>query len=211
MSRIFLIFLSVAVVGCATRYQSEGFSGGFTHTQLAPNMFDVNFSGNGFTSSQRASDFALLRAAELTIGAGYSYFGIMASGTETSHSSFTTPGTATTYVSSTGNYASTTINPGQTFYVQKPAAKNRIVCFNDNPRGDLFDAHFLAKSIRAKYGMRAHKDDDDIEAEILAFSKNPKYPHFSAVRPVMATLLQEGKANTLEEAYAIATKQAGLN
>ena len=61
--------LSLALVlsGCATAYQSNSLTGGYTDTQLAPDVFRVSFSGNAFTSNDRVQDFALLRAAELTL------------------------------------------------------------------------------------------------------------------------------------------------
>ena len=67
--RIFsLIPLAAALLGCATAYQPQGLSGGFTETQLAPDVWRVSFSGNGYTKGERAEDFAMLRSAELTLG-----------------------------------------------------------------------------------------------------------------------------------------------
>ncbi len=63
--------------GCATSYQQKGFTGGYSETQLAPDVFRVNFQGNGYTSSERAQDFALLRAAELSLERGFRYFALL--------------------------------------------------------------------------------------------------------------------------------------
>ena len=52
----------LALSGCATGYPSSGFSGGFEETALAPNIYRVEFSGNGYTSSTRAEELALLRS-----------------------------------------------------------------------------------------------------------------------------------------------------
>ncbi len=66
MKEVFLLLASVFSLwflsGCATSYQQRGFAGGYSETQLAPDVFRVNFEGNGYTSSERAQDFALLRA-----------------------------------------------------------------------------------------------------------------------------------------------------
>ena len=49
---------------CATAYQSNAFTGGFSETQL-DDVFKVRFKGNGSTSRERASDFCLLRCGKL--------------------------------------------------------------------------------------------------------------------------------------------------
>jgi hypothetical protein len=64
-------------VGCATPYQQSGYRGGFTETRLAPDIFAISFAGNSFTSPERVSDFALLRAAELTLNNGYNRFTLL--------------------------------------------------------------------------------------------------------------------------------------
>src|SRR5438128_1156200 len=87
---------AILLSGCATSYQSNGFTGGYSETRLAPDVFRVVFNGNGYTSGERAQDFALLRASDLTIQGGCSYFAIIDEKNSTSTSSFTTPGHAQT-------------------------------------------------------------------------------------------------------------------
>mgnify|MGYP003326504792 CR=1 FL=1 len=63
-----LILLSAFVLfitGCATTYQSQGFSGGFSETRLGENMFRVTFEGNGYSGKDRVADFTLLRSASI--------------------------------------------------------------------------------------------------------------------------------------------------
>ena len=69
MKNILLVLISFLIIGCmtSTPYQPMGFKGGYENTQLDKNVFEVTFSGNGLTSSQRVRDFAMLRSAELTI------------------------------------------------------------------------------------------------------------------------------------------------
>ena len=69
-----LICTLFLIGGCATAYQSQGMSGGFSETQLDTNVYTVRFSGNGYTSPSKAADFALLRSAEITLMRGYKYF-----------------------------------------------------------------------------------------------------------------------------------------
>ena len=71
------LILPLLLFGCATTYQSDGATGGYSETQLDENVFVVHFSGNGFTKKARAADFALLRSSELTLEHGYKYFVII--------------------------------------------------------------------------------------------------------------------------------------
>jgi hypothetical protein len=66
--------LMLVLASCATPYQSQSHSGGYTDRQIAPGVYRITFQGNRFTTSVRAKDFALRRAAELTLDAGVSYF-----------------------------------------------------------------------------------------------------------------------------------------
>ena len=64
-----LAFLTL-VVGCSTTYQSKGLTGGYSDTQLSQDVFRVNFAGNAYTSGEKAQDYTLLRAAQLTLTNG---------------------------------------------------------------------------------------------------------------------------------------------
>lgn len=150
------------ISGCATPYQPDGFTGGYSDTQLAPDVFRVFFQGNGYTSSERIQDFAMLRAAELTIREGFKHFAIVNESSSDEISSFTTPGyshtTGSGYVSGGyGNYygtysGHTTYNPPQTYFISKPRCEFLIKCFPEKT-DDIytFDALFLQNSIKRKY------------------------------------------------------------
>jgi hypothetical protein len=74
-----LLFGSVllALSGCATSYQPYNIvTGGLTETKLGPDLVRIVFHGNSSTSKERAQDFALLRAADLSLQAGFPYFTI---------------------------------------------------------------------------------------------------------------------------------------
>jgi len=138
LKTIAAVFLAtIAVAGCATSYQQRGFSGGFSETQLAENVFEVRFSGNGYTSSERASDFALLRSAELSLERGFRYFVV----DDNENDRQVTIDTVTT--SSGANIYSTS----------KPGARKVIVCFKEKPdwTGVIYEARFVVQSIRGKY------------------------------------------------------------
>lgn len=151
----------VLLQGCATNYQSSGFSGGYSETQLDENVFRVTFSGNGYTSGERASDFALLRSAELALKNGYKYFVIIATDNYTSSSTYTTPTTSNTtaYFHGSGNYAygnaTTTTYGGQTYNIFKPSSTNTIMCFKEKPEGGFsYNADFVYRNIKAQYGIK---------------------------------------------------------
>jgi hypothetical protein len=149
----FLIALSIA--GCATPYQSDGFSGGFRETQLAPDVYRVSFHGNAYTSNDRVQDFALLRAADLTLHSGGRYFAVVASADQSSMHTHVTPGSATTTVSPYGNTATTRYSPSQVHNYYKPGVGMMVQIFKFKPDNIMtFDAEFLAASIRSKYGIR---------------------------------------------------------
>jgi hypothetical protein len=87
------------LVGCTTPYSSSGFLGGYSDTALAPDVYRISFQGNGYTSQERTQDFAILRAADLTLSHRYRYFGII-NQTEGGRSTvINTPGQSYTYVS----------------------------------------------------------------------------------------------------------------
>lgn len=134
--------------GCATAYQTKGLTGGFSETALSPDSFKINFSGNGFTSAERSSDFAILRAAEKSIELGCNYFGIVNEADGASVSSMT--------VGSAGWNNHSAWGFSSTAPVVKPNTALFVKCFKDQVAGqNLFDAHFVASSIRSKYGIKA--------------------------------------------------------
>jgi hypothetical protein len=56
--------LALLMFGCATSYQSRGFTGGFEEAELGENLYKVGFAANGFTSPERrsgSSSVAVLR------------------------------------------------------------------------------------------------------------------------------------------------------
>jgi hypothetical protein len=152
---------SLTLASCATQYTGSGFAGGYSDTQLAPDAFRISFSGNGFTSSDRAQDFALLRAADLTLAHGFHYFAIVNEAQGGSTSSITLPGSSYTTATATGygntayGSAVTTFVPPTNIPVFKPRSGLLIRCFGERPPGGyVFDAQFLSRSLRAKYGIK---------------------------------------------------------
>ena len=157
-----ILLLSTLCSGCATPYQPTGFTGGYSETQLAPDVFRVFFRGNGYTSGERAQDFALLRAAELTLEGDFKHFAIIDESSSTEVVPFTMPGSSQTTGSAhiQGSYRSsyvtysehTTYYPPETYLVHRPRSELLIRCFPDKPDGNFtFDAAFLQESLNKKY------------------------------------------------------------
>lgn len=134
--RYFATAVLCLVVACATPYQGMGFRGGYSETQLGPNVFRVAFKANAFSSHERAANLALLRSAELTLEHGFRYFVLVDSEAYSKAS-----------MHSSNNHAYT---------LSKPRRTNTIVCFREKPdlQGSIFDAEFLVKSLRSKYEIR---------------------------------------------------------
>ena len=157
-----LTALAALLSACATAYQEKGLTGGYSETQLGPNIFRVSFRGNAYTSRERAEDFTLLRAADVTLEKGFRYFVIVNSEAGTKVGAFTTPTTSYTTGSAYGygNYAygsaTTKTYGGQTYLISKPSDIDTILCFKDRPQGAglVYDAEFVSNSIRQKYKVQ---------------------------------------------------------
>lgn len=147
--------------GCATGYKpaSQGIDGGFEDVQLAPDIFRVNFTGNGYTRSNEAAEMALLRAADLAITHGFSHFVIIDGGYDEQQTTMTTPGTSytTANVNAYGNVAYgssyTTYNPGTSYLIRRPSVNNTVRMLHGRPEGVVaYDAALICRSIGEKYG-----------------------------------------------------------
>ncbi len=165
MMNVMRVFFAAAVValafGCATPYQSKAFRGGYSETRLAPDVFRIHFRGNAYTSSERAQDFAILRAAQLARERGFPYFAVINESSSSSVHTFTTPGQSyssgsAVVTGSTATYSGqTTHYPGQTVLMYKPQTGLLIRGFPERPQGIYtFDAAFLEQSLRDKYGLK---------------------------------------------------------
>jgi hypothetical protein len=150
------------LTSCATPYASNGFLGGYSDTVLAPDVYRISFQGNGYTSKDRTQDFALLRAADLTLSHGYRYFGIVNDSEGGRGGVINTPG----YAYTTGNAyaigntvygsAHTTYIPGASIPVFFPESGLLIRCFHERPAGAFaLDASFVSSSLRTKYQIKA--------------------------------------------------------
>ncbi len=195
---LLVLCLTVGAVygsGCATPYARQSLIGGYSETQLSENIFTVTFWGNGYTTRERASDFTLLRCAEIAMNNGYNYFIIIDIEKYTSDMALTTPttsyttgygrtsgsvnmyGSHGTFSGNTFGSARTTTYGGQTFLISKPTTSNTILCMNEKPDGNplVFDAAFLANSITKRYHLNR-----PVYTTQVASAQNSAYPAQSA-------------------------------
>lgn len=71
-------FLAACASGAPTPYgPAAGGPYGYSDTQIEANRFRVSFAGNAGTDRQTVENFALLRAAELTLAQGGQWFRIV--------------------------------------------------------------------------------------------------------------------------------------
>lgn len=163
-------FVILCLSACASPYQRTNFFGGYDETVLAKNIFRVKFEGNGYTSPDRAKDFAMLRGAEVCLEHGYKFFVIAGDDSYTNTSSVYVPGNTTTsytgqttgqvygngqFAASSHGVATTHFTPGFFANFLKPSAVFVVIAFNDEdaPK-NAFDAAFLCDSIKTKYKIK---------------------------------------------------------
>lgn len=196
---LFRFILSIAagctLASCATGYHKTGITGGYSETQLAPDIFRVSFSGNGFSSNQRAEDLVLLRAAELTLNHGYSYFIVGGESDISVNQTAYMPGHSYTSgsLSMVGNSAiysaQTTYFPGMNIDIYKPGQELLIQCLRRRPdSGMVFDASFLYSSLTQKYGVKSKQKPAATEATKVSRQNNQKVPVSSKVQNSGGTL-----------------------
>lgn len=159
MKKLILICGLSILSGCATSYKQETLTGGFSETELSPNYFRIAFKGNGFTSSEKVSDYALLRASELMIQRNCKNFQILSNNQRIKSEYLVSPQTSTTNASAYmyGNYingrATTTTHGGNIQAVERATTNLDVQCVNAeaNPILGIFDSQFINNALKTKY------------------------------------------------------------
>ncbi len=166
------------VAGCSTGYHRQGFSGEYTDMCIQDDVYQVFFNGNGYTSSQKAADFALLRCAEITLEKSCKYFSVLNENSGSETSLYTTP--ATTYHSGSvnmygnSNYASGSYSGysqttgGQTYSFSKPSTQYMIQMLKEK-QSDRFcyDAQQVYDNIRTNYKLNTVKKQTLRESGVI--------------------------------------------
>lgn len=161
MKNIILLLPFLYITGCATNYKPNGFvgNGGFDDTELAPKYFRVTFKGNEKTSLERATDFALLRTAELMQNKQCESFEIVKSTNEIRKGNIFLPQTQSTNVQVT-NFGSTSVgNATTTNYgggmavLNFPKVTMESKCSDMKPdiQKSIYDTGFIINTLKHKY------------------------------------------------------------
>lgn len=119
-----VVLVGLGVSGCATAYGPMTEHGGYRDRQVGPNIWTVNFNGNGFSDPQQVKEFALLRSAEVTLQNGYRYFVILGKADETGYSY------ETRYTQPCNRCINT---PTEEVAIAHPAIADTIACFKEPP------------------------------------------------------------------------------
>jgi len=162
--RLLLFFIITCVIsGCATTYKPVGLTGGYSDTKLQDDVYQISFKGNAHTGSDKVKDFALLRAAELTLDNGYKYFIILEGSNTTKTGVYTTPVQANTtgnvnMYGNTGTYTGTTYySGGQTYIYNKPIYSLMIKCLKEKPEESgifVYDAIQIKENLSNTYKIK---------------------------------------------------------
>jgi len=158
--KITALFFCASLAGCATPYQPYSYfgGGGYRDVQLAENVFKVTVEANGYTTSARATDLALLRSADLARQHGFKYFIVGATADHSYSASYTTPTTTNVNVTAYGNTAYGTANTygGQTYTFHFPTPSMTITCFKEKPamQTTVYDAELVAQSLRKELNVK---------------------------------------------------------
>lgn len=168
--RMWLTLVALWLCSCATPYRPMKSGKGYAEAQIAPDQFRVSFQGNGQTGSEQTSDFAMLRAAQVTLQHGFGYFAV----TDVTNTSSARPYIVrqrfhTDYPPNMGLPPPT---PGgydpyrfgyiveyqqPTIYFQ-PGTSLLIQCFKTRPEKPFtYDASAVERSIKQKYKMNAKR------------------------------------------------------
>ena len=105
---------------------------------------------------ERATDFTLLRCAEVALINNFYFFKIINENRSFLNTTYITPITATTNTSHFNHYSTstTTVSGGENINVSMPSASNTIACFKLKPKKFFtYNSIVIEKNIRDKYGL----------------------------------------------------------
>jgi len=133
---IICITCLTVLAGCSAPYKQNKWyhfvGGGYESESLNDGSHIVTFTGNGYTSNQRALDYALIRSSEICIEEGKKYIELLntADGYERQH-----------------------LQPGQ--YISVPVGKHHIKCHAEQPNNKnmSYNAGKIQANLTRKYDL----------------------------------------------------------
>ena len=111
--------MALALTGCATPYQEMGMLGGVQANQITHDTFQITARGNGYTDPDTIQRYALRKAVETTLAAGFDYF-VIRDEADRSRAAQVGYGNATYHrgVASAFSYSGTVFKPGQSVMIK---------------------------------------------------------------------------------------------
>lgn len=134
-------FLALFLIACGTSYQSKNMFGfGYSDFRTSPDSFTVTFKGKGDADAGMVLQYALRRAAEITIENGFTYFQVVS-----------TKDHFQTVSSGNWNYGS-----GYASTSTLPSVNVMIKCFSEKPEN--------IEVIEAQYFLSTNQKDSNDDA-----------------------------------------------
>jgi hypothetical protein len=156
-----LVILMLVLTACfSVRYQPYGqggqSAGGYEDSQLDMNVFAITYHGVANSKSQTIQDWAMLRAAELSLAKGFLFFTITDKKISETVKSNTWPGEYQSAGAIEFGTNHDVVMPGTTTITRTPVVWLTISCFVDKPdiSATIYDAEALQQSLRDKYNRR---------------------------------------------------------
>lgn len=172
MKHSWLFLVALILAGCRTPYMAydceptgepwpfPGWNckGGYSELELGSETYQVSFSGRNI-STAKSQDYALLRAAELTLEKGHRYFLVLGTRSQTDVQLHSSPGASQTTLVDDG-FAFTTGYGGGTSSTRLPQASYVIRVLDDSgEHPNAYDALMIQRSVRQKYQLPAPPAD----------------------------------------------------
>lgn len=160
--RVLPLLLVVAgiLTGCATGRTYHAWSStwqlGYQETALRSDLYRVSYTGYGL-APETCYDFAMLRAAEITLANGAQYFEIMSESQSASTQTYALPGSTITTGQTYANGAFSAVSTSYAFSgsIDRPTAAILVrIRKNDSSTAACLEARSLAQSLREKHKLR---------------------------------------------------------
>lgn len=166
MTRLLLTAVLFGLTACATPYGKMSLMGGVEAQQIDERIVRVSARGNAFTDIARVRDYALLKAAQVTLDNKYRYFAVVQGSDASTTGTIASGGSSTTYTTgsvhafgntATGSATSQTyytprtytnfVKPGQDVYIRMFAEDE----LTEEQKASVFDAQSIMKFLGSKY------------------------------------------------------------
>jgi hypothetical protein len=169
------LLLALGLCSCSTPYRTAQSGKGYSEAQISPDEFEVTFVGNDRTDLEQATDFVLLRSAQVARKHGFPNFSVEDSTNQSSLRRYTvrqqvfTPGSPETVLSIPTQRHARGLHPGvnslrpqagntityiQTLDDFQPGTTLKIKCYKTKPQKPFtYDAADLEATLKAKYKL----------------------------------------------------------